>query len=212
MAVGPLPDVLPLVEWAAGRVVFRVHRIEHDPLYFGPAAGMSSSGRFDPPDSARYRVLYAGEVAKVALVETLLRNPKRQIVALADVVARQLSRISFPERLRLVDLTGPGLQLVGATAEITAGAHSLSRPWGEALFSHAAKPDGILYRSRHDPEQKCLAIFDRQARPGPRVEDYVRLESRIDRVSAVLLEYGKFIDFVPDNPGPAVGEDWFAEE
>jgi hypothetical protein len=33
--------------------------------------------------------------------------------------------------------------------------------WSEAIESHLAKPDGIIYRSRLDPDQRSVAAFDR---------------------------------------------------
>jgi hypothetical protein len=36
-----------------------------------------------------------------------------------------------------------------------------NHPWSLALWKHPQKPDGILYRSRHDPDKKAVALFDR---------------------------------------------------
>jgi len=35
--------------------------------------------------------------------------------------------------------------------------------WSLALWTHPARPDGILYHSRHDDDEFCAAPFDRAA-------------------------------------------------
>ncbi len=65
--------------------------------------------------------------------------------------------------LRLVDLTGPALSQIGADGRLTTGRYDISQQWALALHQHPEQPDGLLYRSRHDPSQLCAAIFDRAA-------------------------------------------------
>ena len=43
------------------------------------------------------------------------------------------------------------------------GSYDLSQRWALAFHEHPDQPDGILYRSRHDPSRLCAAIFDRAA-------------------------------------------------
>jgi len=31
--------------------------------------------------------------------------------------------------------------------------------WSRAFFEHTQKPAGILYRSRHNPQLTCVAVF-----------------------------------------------------
>lgn len=80
---------------------------------------------------------------------------------MADFVDRELSRINQSRPLRLVDLTGPGLSQIGADSRLAAGSYDLSQRWALAFYEHPDQPDGILYRSRHDPSRLCAAIFDR---------------------------------------------------
>lgn len=41
------------------------------------------------------------------------------------------------------------------------GPDAVSQAWARALHAHPDAPDGILYPSRHDPSQRCVALFDR---------------------------------------------------
>jgi hypothetical protein len=53
------------------------------------------------------------------------------------------------------------LSQIGADNRLTTGSDAVAGQWALALWRHADHPDGILYRSRHDPNHICTAIFDR---------------------------------------------------
>lgn len=80
-----------------------------------------------------------------------------------DVAARDFSLIAPSRSLSLVDITGPGLPPIGADARLADGSYGVSQRWALAFHEHPDRPDGILYRSRHDPSRLCVAIFDRAA-------------------------------------------------
>jgi len=64
--------------------------------------------------------------------------------------------------LALASLSGPDLARVGATAEVTHGPdYDTARRWSAALWHHPLSPAGILYKSRHDDDELCLALYDR---------------------------------------------------
>ena len=65
--------------------------------------------------------------------------------------------------LQLVELHGPGLSVLGATAEVTASPppYELPQTWSAALHNHPNMFDGIAYRARHDNGEICYALFDR---------------------------------------------------
>jgi hypothetical protein len=48
-----------------------------------------------------------------------------------------------------------------ATSAVAGGSYSVSRPWALALHTHSDGPDGIVYRSRHDDDSLCAAVYDR---------------------------------------------------
>jgi RES domain len=139
-------------------VWYRIHRAEHEPRHFG----RTGDNRFNDP-SRRYGVLYASETVDGAFIETFGRNPGVNVVRESQLAERSLALIETLRPLKLVDLTGPGLAQIGATNLLTAGPHALARRWSRALWSHPSRPDGLVYRARHDPSCICVAIFDRTA-------------------------------------------------
>lgn len=99
---------------------------------------------------------------EVCFAETFLRNPPVRILALDDLAGRSIATIELRRELRLVPLHGASLARLGATAELASGSdYALSQAWSRALWEHADKPDGILYRSRHDDSALCVAVYDR---------------------------------------------------
>ncbi|MDJ0732074.1 MAG: RES family NAD+ phosphorylase [Crocosphaera sp.] len=61
--------------------------------------------------------------------------------------------------MSLVDVTGNGLTLLDADARLLTGNYDISQKWSKALQDHPSNPDGIYYRSRHDPSRFCLALY-----------------------------------------------------
>jgi hypothetical protein len=106
-------------------------------------------------------VLYVAETLDGAFIETFGRSPGLNTVSERQLSQRSLARVDVARPVRLVDLTGPGLARIGATASLLAGPHARAQAWSRALWLHPAAPDGLLYRARHDPSCLCVAIFDR---------------------------------------------------
>ena len=154
----PPPDLgsrgLPLVDLPGPR--FRVHRVHHDPVYFG----RSADGRFNAPN-AEYGVLYVGSDPHCAFIETFGQSPGVYTVTVGALAARALSQIEARRPLRLVDLTGSGLARLGADERLCSGEHEVAQRWALAQWTHPAKLDGLLWRARHDPSRHSLAVFDR---------------------------------------------------
>lgn len=149
---------LPIVAMPQATIWHRVHLGIHDPVHFGPRNPPTS--RYDDP-ACVFGTLYVGETLEVAFVETMLRNPKLRVVSLAEVTARRWATIQASRDLRLVDFCGSGLSAVGTTGAVNTGSYRVSQAWAAALHGHPDAPDGILYRSRHNPSLRCAAIFDR---------------------------------------------------
>jgi len=82
-------------------------------------------------------------------------------IAVSSVAHLSLARIKSTRSLRLVDLTADGLVRLGADARLTTGRYDIAQRWSRALWEHPSAPDGVLYRSRHDPSRMSAAIFDR---------------------------------------------------
>lgn len=136
--------------------LFRIHRGEHDPIYFGRSGG----NRFDDPARA-YGVLYAGLSLAAAFAEVLLREPGRTLLPMSDVDKRRITVLETTRELRIVEMTGPGLAMLGATAAVSSGPHEEAQVWSAALYAHTAVVDGIVYRARHDDNEYSVALFDR---------------------------------------------------
>jgi hypothetical protein len=147
---------LPIVE-AAGPWI-RSHAAGRGPLFFD----RTGTNRFDAP-TQQYGVLYLATDIQGAFIETFGRQLGVRYVTSARLAARSLTRVTASRPLRLVDLTGPGLAQIGADSRLATESYSLSQQWALAFHQHRDEPDGLLYRSRHDPSQLCAAIFDRAA-------------------------------------------------
>jgi hypothetical protein len=187
-----LADIsLPIEEIQAGQVLYRVHRSSLDPIFFGPGANVPPTNRFDSA-SGRFGVLYAGLTLRGALAETLVRNPQRLMVAMADIVGRSVSGLVTDRPLRIVRLYGSGLQTVGTDNSISTGPYEPCSLWSDALWDHPDRPDGLGYQSRHDSSEICFAIFEKSD-IRLRAKRTHALSSMLGDVAAVLDSYGKSV-------------------
>jgi hypothetical protein len=84
-------------------------------------------------------------------------------LTLTALAERCLSRIEGQRALSLVDPTGEGLVRIGADARLCTGDYRVTQRWSRALWEHPQEPDGLYYRSRHDPSRFCIALCDRAA-------------------------------------------------
>ena len=137
---------------------YRIHKLKHGPLYFGTKCGF----RFDAP-RGEFGVCYVGKSREAAFIEIFGQPTGNRFVQISELRIRGLTRIDTLRPLQLVNLTGAGLPQIGADQRLCSGCHSVSRRWSAALHSNRHKPDGLLYRARHDPSQICAALFDRAA-------------------------------------------------
>ena len=137
---------------------WRVHAKEFDAVYFGKVA----RNRFDAP-SGEFGVMYVARDMHGAFVETFGHATGVRFVTETELRARELSLVTCSRPLKLVDLRANGLARMGADAELTGGSDcALARRWALALHQHPRRPDGILYRARHDPARPQYT-FDRVA-------------------------------------------------
>jgi hypothetical protein len=147
----PLPLVSAAGPW------YRLHDAERDPLYFG----RTSLFRFDAP-AGEFGALYLAGDPQGAFVETFGRlETGGSLVTTAALARRCLTRVTSQRPLQVVDLTGAGLRRIGADNRLSTGDYQIAQRWALRLWQHPEQPDGVQYRSRHDPSRKCLALFDR---------------------------------------------------
>lgn len=167
---------LPIIVRTA--VWFRIYSAVYEPLYFG----RSGRNRFDDP-LAQFGVLYLGSDPHCSFIETFGQDPGKDYVTVSSLRKRSLCQVEFHRPLQLVDLTGPGLAWLGADGRLCSGDHAVAQRWSRALWRHPSKPDGLIYRARHDPSRSCLALYERAA-DAARVTP---LGSLLDRRHTALL-------------------------
>jgi hypothetical protein len=184
---------LPIREFPGGAIFNRVHRTQHAAIFFSPGKGKPPAGRFDSA-TGRLGVLYGAETFAGAFIETVLRNPARRLVGMAEIESRSVTVIRTSRTMRFVDLRGDGLQQPGLDASISTGPYENCGLWSDALFQHPARPDGILYPSRHDPGHTCIALFERLRLGLTLASDSVRLTRMLSDIGELLRRYGKALD------------------
>lgn len=173
---------LPVEVVPAGATFVRIHRTGLGALHFGA----SGDNRFDDP-LGQYGVCYAARSLEGAFAETCLRAVGAALVPLAHLAGRSATVLTATAELRLVEMHGPGLSRLGATAAVSSGTYDGSRPWSRAVHDHPTAVDGIVYRSNHDNGELCVALFERcrgRLRAGPAstlAGDRERLAALLDR-------------------------------
>lgn len=124
----------------------------------------SLEGRLNAPDGS-YGVLYAASRTRGAFAETFLRTPGRRMLDSGLLSRKARVTLEATRELTLIDFDGPGLAVLGATAEVVHGSPPYACPhaWSASLHAHPQGADGIAYSARHDPHETCYALFDRSA-------------------------------------------------
>jgi hypothetical protein len=182
---------LPIISIAARSNLYRVHGKDHGPIFFGPGAGKRPTYRFDPA-SGSFGVLYVAPQAEAAMIETLLRNPQRLTVDYKVIETRALSILKAKRDIRLVQAIGDGLSKISTTAALSTGPYEPCAHWSDALCRHPDAPDGILFASRHNPEEHCIALFEKTDYD-LEVHETMLLTDILVEVGALLDRHGKSI-------------------
>src|SRR6266446_3905842 len=139
--------------------LFRVHRSASKWAYFGKCG----DGRFDDP-LKRYGVLYAALKPEAAFAEVFLRQLSLMLVLESDLQERSLSEITC-KSIHCADLTGSGLRRLSCDNRVSAERpYHTTGCWSRAIFEHTQRPDGIIYLSRHNPQFRYVALFERRGR------------------------------------------------
>ena len=126
-------------------------------------------------------MLYVARDAHGAFIESFGHETGVRYVTEKELAARAIAVVRTRRPLRLADLRSEGLARMGADSQLTSGPdYDLSRRWARAIHDHPRKPDGILYRARHDPARFCAAVFDR-AEPLLRAQSSGSLNARRNR-------------------------------
>jgi len=155
----------PTTDVAEGESLHRIHAAANGARFYGKR---DATWRWDDPDG-NYGVLYLGLAREGPFAETLLRKPAQRAVLWSEVEKRRFARFRTTEPLCLADVRGKGLGWAGVTVAEVAADHdsktysgAYAKAQAISVEVHASTDlDGIAYRSRLDPDQICIALFDR---------------------------------------------------
>lgn len=157
----PPPDLnqrrLPVHVLPTETQLYRFHDKRFDPFFFDRASG----GRFNAGDGT-FGVMYVAIERRGAFAETFLRNVGSTAISGSFVDSKACAVLNLHRPFRAVRFRGYGLAPIGATATLCSSpSYETPQEWSRALHAHPDRVDGILYASRHDDEQLCVAVFDR---------------------------------------------------
>lgn len=152
--------------WPAGTEIVRVHSLARSPSAFNDAPG---GGRFRPVnDSTRAVVatLYGGEAVEAAFAETVFHDlvpAARRSLPFARIEQRAVSWFQLAHDLRVAQLHGFGLLRAGVKAsELTdtpPRTYARTALWGQAIYEHPERVDGIAWMSRQFNSQRALLLW-----------------------------------------------------
>lgn len=128
--------------------------------YFGRTAGC----RFDDA-SRQFGTCYLGTDLQVAFAESVLHHlePKDGCFCVpeSEISRRFALHFDGPD-LRLANLTGSSLLVLGGNGELTGTAdYSLPQQWAEAVVFHPDQVDGLIYISRRVSGSLAVVLFER---------------------------------------------------
>jgi hypothetical protein len=174
---------LPIITLGGETIFYRVHQARYSPIYFGNSGG----SRFDVPEG----IIYLAIDEYAAFRETIGRFSKYRLISTEVLDRRRMTEIISNRKLSLVDLTGNGLTLLDADARLFTGNYQIAQQWSKKLQEHPENPDGIYYRSRHDPSRFCLALYQLKVGSTLQVINTYNFLSQeySERLALILEEY-----------------------
>lgn len=123
-----------------------------------------TDSRFDhhlpPPRVQARRILY-GAVGPAAAITTIAEVFQATRVVERESRAPVWVAFDTARELRLLDLLGPWPTRAGASGAITTGPRGRARRWSQAIYVAFPDVDGIRYGSSMNPNQPCIALFER---------------------------------------------------
>jgi RES domain len=160
MALTDPPAALKSQRLPLASVEGTLFRISHqgfvDPIYWSRRGVY----RFDSP-TAKYGVLYTGRTFETALLEVFGDQwMKSRMTALTFLKEFDVCEIALGHRLKVVNLSGKGLNPRGIDASIFASlAYDNTQRWAVAFMKHPDAPHGICYPSRKNERLHNFALF-----------------------------------------------------
>jgi hypothetical protein len=156
-----LPKDPPLVDVPVTQVLWRLHPLAFEPVWFGPGEGNPPRGRFDAP-SGEFGVCYFASSPGITILETLVRGRRVPIIDRDMLPTRGVSSVALVAPLRMIQLEGKGLASFGVGAHHVSGDdYADCQDLSGRVHRQLPEVDGIQYRSRWDTSELCWAVFDR---------------------------------------------------
>lgn len=157
-----------LIEWGAGKTLYRVHRRRYRSNVFNSAA--HGNARFSPIRDAAGKIiptLYAGTTLDCALMETVFHDVPYATgfkpLPLSILEEQVHSAIEVKQNLRLIDLGTVALHKLGIKRghliDTTKALYPRTRRWAEAFYKAFPDAQGLRWTSRQDDHAFALVIF-----------------------------------------------------
>ena len=149
--------------WPSGQAMLRFNPSGYESsLYFGK----NREFRFDDPER-KFGVMYVGNCVPVAFAESFGHDvndipPDMRILDEHDLRLRHVFRLESNRALKLADLSGSALPVLGIDATIfTIPDYDLPQRWSARIHGLSAKYDGIYFQSCKLSTEYNLALFER---------------------------------------------------
>jgi hypothetical protein len=147
--------------------LWRVYEPAHGSVSFNPnvrgdPADPFSGGRFHPflrsPSNTSVPTMYAARSLQCTIAETILHNLPTDrpstgyTILLRSIAERRFAIIRPKARLKLLQLTMPGIRRLGGTADevtlVGVDQYPLTRLWAQAIHAHYPDVAGLTWASR----------------------------------------------------------------
>lgn len=157
-----------LIEWGAGKTLYRVHRQRFRSNAFNPTS--HGNARFSPILDGAGKIiptLYAGTTLDCALMETVFHDVPYKAgfkpLPLSILEEQVHSAVEVKRNLRLIDLGTVALHKLGIKRahliDTTKSLYPRTRRWAEAFHEHFPAAQGLRWTSRQDDHAFALVLF-----------------------------------------------------
>lgn len=183
--------VFPLANFDSS--LFRCHQKIHNPLFFSDG----DAYRFNAP-AQQFGTCYFAPTVQCCFLETYRHDTaSASEITKTELEKRLLATIQIiAPPLILIDISGPGLAQIGADARLTTGNYRIAQRWS-LFFWNNSQADGLLYRSRIDPDLRSIALYERASKKLKHTGSNSFLSSElIDAFNGILTTYN--IEYIDD--------------
>ena len=182
-----------LIEWGAGKTLYRVHRQRYRPNVFTPTP--QGNARFSPIRDDAGKIiptLYAGTTIDCALMETVFHDVPYKTgfkpLPLSILEEQVHSSVEVKRNLRLIDLGTVALHKLGIKRshliDTTKALYPRARRWAEAFHERFPSAQGLRWTSRQDDHAFAMVIYGTRVKASDLIPNHEPL---------LLIENGEVI-------------------